>query len=64
MSKFAGNINDSLVVIKLIVELKNIGTVATEYVGKDGNRYINLSGEPSVRKYLNATRYLINDKKY
>lgn len=63
MSNFAGNINDSLGVIKLIVELKSIGIVATEYVGKDGNRYIKLSGDPSVRKYLSATRYLINDKK-
>ncbi|WP_246593388.1 hypothetical protein [Photorhabdus akhurstii] len=34
---------------------------ATEYFGKDGRRYIKLSGYPGVRNYLNATRYLTNN---
>lgn len=43
------------------MELRGFGVTATEYVGRNGNRYIRLSGYPGIRRYLNATRYLIDN---
>ncbi|MDR0218316.1 MAG: hypothetical protein LBI71_05440 [Enterobacteriaceae bacterium] len=78
LSNFAGNIKDIPGVFKvashfkptnvgifthIVNELKGKGIIATEYLGKNGERYIKLSGYPAVRKYLNATRYLISNKK-
>ncbi|OCQ52993.1 hypothetical protein Ppb6_01886 [Photorhabdus australis subsp. thailandensis] len=78
LSNFAGNIKDALGVFKvaknfkpinigiftyIINELKGKGIKAIEYLGKNGERYIKLTDRPGIRKYLNATRYLINNKK-
>ncbi|KLU16123.1 MULTISPECIES: hypothetical protein [Xenorhabdus] len=77
-SNFAGNIKDTPALLKtiwhfkptnigmmafIINELKGKGIKATEYLGKDGVRYIKLSGYPAIRRYLNATRYIITNKK-
>lgn len=61
MSSFAGNIAESLSVGRIVMELRGFGVTATEYVGRNGNRYIRLSGYPGIRRYLNATRYLIDN---
>jgi len=45
------------------MELRGFGVMATEYVGRNGNRYIRLSGYPGIRRYLNATRYLIDNQR-
>lgn len=45
------------------MELRGFGVTATEYVGRNGNRYIRLSGYPGIRRYLNATRYLIDNQR-
>ncbi|MDC9613791.1 hypothetical protein PSI19_07810 [Xenorhabdus khoisanae] len=79
LSSFAGNIiKDAPGVFKvakhfkpidigiisyIINELKGKGIKAIEYLGKNGERYIKLTDRPGVRQYLNATRYLINNKK-
>ncbi|WP_321192239.1 hypothetical protein [Photorhabdus akhurstii] len=60
-SSFAGNIYDSFGIARIINDLRSFGVEATEYFGKDGRRYIKLSGYPGVRNYLNATRYLTNN---
>ncbi|AYH02791.1 hypothetical protein F6Q07_04420 [Pectobacterium parmentieri] len=58
VSSFAGNIAEAVSVSRIVMEIKGFGVKATEYIGKDGNKYIKLSGYPGVRKYSNATRYL------
>ncbi|HBE9179402.1 TPA: hypothetical protein ACSTJX_001302 [Serratia fonticola] len=63
MSSFAGNIAESLSVGRIVMELRGFGVTATEYVGRNGNRYIRLSGYPGIRRYLNATRYLIDNQR-
>ncbi|CDG19638.1 hypothetical protein [Xenorhabdus doucetiae] len=78
LSNFAGNIKDAPGVFKvakhlkptnigmidhILDELKGKGVKAVEYLGRNGERYIKLSGEPEVRRYLKATRYLIDNKK-
>ncbi|CAQ84103.1 MULTISPECIES: hypothetical protein [Photorhabdus] len=78
LSNFSGNIKDTPGVFKvaknfkpinigifthIINELKGNGIKAIEYLGKNGERYIKLTDCPGIRKYLNATRYLINNKK-
>ncbi|MCT8354313.1 hypothetical protein LGZ98_21415, partial [Photorhabdus kayaii] len=60
-SSFSGNIHDSFGVARIVNDLRSFCVEATEYFGKDGRRYIKLSGYPSVRNYLNATRYLANN---
>jgi hypothetical protein len=61
MSSFAGNIAESLSVGRIAMEMRGFGITATEYVGRNGNRYIRLSGYPGIRRYLDATRYLIDN---
>ncbi|NRN30820.1 hypothetical protein [Photorhabdus heterorhabditis] len=78
LANFAGSIKDAPGVFKvakhfkpmnmgiiehIVNELKGKGVVAKEFLGKNGVKYIKLSGTPSVRRYLNGTRYLINNKK-
>ncbi|PHM74038.1 hypothetical protein [Xenorhabdus kozodoii] len=78
LSNFSGNIKDAPGIFKvakhlkpinigittyIINELKGKGVKAIEYSGKNGERYIKLTDTPGVRRYLNATRYLINNKK-
>ncbi|CAQ82882.1 MULTISPECIES: hypothetical protein [Photorhabdus] len=60
-SSFASNIKDSYGVAKIVNDLRSFSVEATEYFGKDGRKYIKLSGYPGVRNYLNATRYLANN---
>lgn len=63
VTSFTGNYLDAYGLGKLINEIKSFGVEAIEYVGKDGNRYIKLTGLAGLRTYLNATRYLINNPK-
>ncbi|WP_323839572.1 hypothetical protein [Photorhabdus africana] len=57
ISPYAGNIHDSLDLFNVIGEFKKLGIKATEYMGKDGNRYIKISGYAGVRKIITASRY-------
>ncbi|MEZ2636355.1 hypothetical protein ACBP95_11675 [Morganella morganii] len=59
----AGSVYESGCVFRIINEFKDIGIKATEYVGKNGNVYIRLSGHAGVRAFLNATRYLADNPK-
>ncbi|MBN3264464.1 hypothetical protein [Pectobacterium brasiliense] len=63
VSSFAGNIAEAVSVSRIVMEMKGFGVTATEYVGKNGSKYIKLSGYPGVRKYLDATRYLVSNQK-
>nr|WP_207193825.1 hypothetical protein [Pectobacterium atrosepticum] len=63
VSSFAGNIAEAVSVSRIVMEIKGFGVTATEYVGKNGSKYIKLSGYPGVRKYLDATRYLVSNQK-
>lgn len=63
VSSFAGNIAEAVSVSRIVMEIKGGGVTATEYVGKNGSKYIKLSGYPGVRKYLDATRYLVSNQK-
>lgn len=60
-SSYSGNIYESYRVERIVNEFRNINITATEYVGKNGNVYIRISGHAGVRAYLNATRYLANN---
>ncbi|HDF2327480.1 TPA: hypothetical protein PC537_001020 [Morganella morganii] len=62
-TSFTGNYLDAYGLGKLIAEVKSFGVKAGEYIGRDGSRYIRLTGEASLRKYLTATIYLITDPK-
>ncbi|HAT3809329.1 TPA: hypothetical protein I8608_002188 [Morganella morganii] len=63
VSNFAGNVYESGRVSRIINEFGGLGVKATEYIGKNGNVYIRLSGHAGVRSFLNATRYLANNPK-
>ncbi|ACT14525.1 MULTISPECIES: hypothetical protein [Pectobacterium] len=63
VSSFAGNIAEAVSVSRIVMDMKGFGVTATEYVGKNGSKYIKLSGYPGVRKYLDATRYLVSNHK-
>ncbi|PWD70586.1 hypothetical protein [Pectobacterium versatile] len=63
ISSFAGNIAEAVSVSRIVMEMKGFGVAATEYVGRNGSKYIKLSGYPGVRKYLDATRYLVGNQK-
>ncbi len=63
VSNFSGSVYESGRVFRIINEFKDIGIKATEYVGKNGNVYIRLSGHAGVRAFLNATRYLADNPK-
>ena len=63
VSNFAGNVYESTRVTRIIHEFGGLGVKATEYVGKNGNVYIRLSGRPGVRAFLNGTKYLTNNAK-
>lgn len=60
-SSFAGNMMEALSVGRIAIEMRGFGVTATEYIGRNGNAYIRLSGYPGVRRYLDATRYLIDN---
>jgi hypothetical protein len=61
MSSFAGNIVEAFSVARIAIEMRGLGVTATEYVGRNGQRYIRLSGYAGIRRYLNATKYLIDN---
>ncbi|EMJ9775556.1 hypothetical protein RGO69_002357 [Morganella morganii] len=63
VSNFAGNVYESGRVSRIINEFGGLGVKATEYIGKNGNVYIRLSGHAGVRSFLDATRYLANNPK-
>ncbi|GEM_PF-2838854 len=63
VSNFAGSVYESARLSRIINEFGGLGVKATEYVGKNGNVYIRLSGHPGVRAFLNATRYLADNPK-
>lgn len=46
ISSFAGNIAEAVSVSRIVMEMKGFGVTATEYVGKNGSKYIKLSGYP------------------
>lgn len=62
-SVFFGSLVESLSVSRIVLEIRGFGVTATEYVGKNGSSYIKLSGYAGIRKYLDATRYLIDNPK-
>ncbi len=61
--RFFGSLVESLSVSRIVFEIRGFGVTATEYVGKNGSSYIKLSGYAGIRKYLDATRYLIDNPK-
>ncbi len=63
VSNFAGNVYESTRLTRIIHEFGGLGVKATEYVGKNGNVYIRLSGNPGVRAFLNGTKYLADNAK-
>ncbi|HGY2267431.1 hypothetical protein [Morganella morganii] len=63
VSNFAGNVYESARLSRIIHEFGGLGVKATEYVGKNGNVYIRLSGRPGVRAFLNGTKYLADNAK-
>lgn len=63
VSNFAGNIYESGRLSRIIREFAGLGVKATEYVGKNGNVYIRLSGHPGVRAFLNGTKYMADNAK-
>ncbi|CFQ60805.1 membrane protein [Yersinia similis] len=62
-SVFFGSLVESLSVSRIVLEIRGFGVTATEYMGKNGSSYIRLSGYAGIRKYLDATRYLIDNPK-
>lgn len=52
MSSFAGNIAEALSVGRIAMELRGFGVTATEYVGRNGNAYIRLSGYAGIRQFI------------
>jgi len=63
VSNFAGNVYESTRLSRIINEFAGLGVKATEYVGKNGNVYIRLSGHPGVRAFLNGTKYMADNAK-
>lgn len=60
-SSYSGSIYEGYRVGRIINEFRSFNIEAQEYVGKNGNVYIRISGHAGVRAYLNATRYLANN---
>lgn len=61
MSSFAGNIAEALSVGRIALEMRGFGVTATEYVGRNGHIYIRLSGYAGIRRFLDATKYRIDN---
>ncbi|NHB89297.1 hypothetical protein C5471_16985 [Photorhabdus tasmaniensis] len=57
ISSYAGNIRDAFDFTNVVREFKRLGIKATEYVGKNGEKYIKISGYAGVRKFITASRY-------
>ncbi|WP_387492309.1 hypothetical protein [Photorhabdus sp. RM96S] len=63
ISPYAGNIRDAFDFINVVGEFKKLGIKATEYVGKNGQRYIKISGHAGLRKIITASRYSASNMK-
>lgn len=63
ISPYAGNIRDAFDFINVAGEFKRLGIKATEYVGKNGQRYIKISGHAGLRKIITASRYSASNMK-
>ncbi|WP_338089237.1 MULTISPECIES: hypothetical protein [Photorhabdus] len=63
ISPYAGNIRDAFDFVNVVGEFKRIGIKATEYVGKNGQRYIKISGHAGLRKIITASRYSASNMK-
>ncbi|WP_339366876.1 hypothetical protein [Photorhabdus antumapuensis] len=63
ISPYAGNIRDSFDFVNVVGEFKRIGIKATEYVGKNGQRYIKISGHAGLRKIITSSRYSASNMK-
>ncbi|MDX7988984.1 hypothetical protein FE392_16960 [Xenorhabdus sp. 12] len=57
VSAYAGNIYDSRGVYDVIREFKSLGIKATQHVGKNGEKYIHISGHAGLRSRIMGTRY-------
>uniref|UniRef100_UPI0036DE9E4C hypothetical protein n=1 Tax=Photorhabdus sp. RM322S TaxID=3342825 RepID=UPI0036DE9E4C len=57
ISPYAGNIHDAFDFTNVVSEFKRLGIKATEYVGKNGQKYIKISGYAGVRKFITASKY-------
>ncbi|CAM3199771.1 hypothetical protein XENE109146_02400 [Xenorhabdus nematophila] len=57
ISTYAGNIYDAHGFSEVCREFKSLGIKATEHVGKNGEKYIHLSGHPGLRSRIMGTRY-------
>ncbi|WP_422631073.1 hypothetical protein [Photorhabdus stackebrandtii] len=57
ISPYAGNIRDAFDFTNVVREFKRLGIKATEYVGKNGEKYIKISGYARFRKIITASRY-------
>ncbi|NHB88750.1 hypothetical protein C5471_13980 [Photorhabdus tasmaniensis] len=57
ISSYAGNIRDAFDFTNVVREFKRLGIKATEYVGKNGEKWIKISGYAGFRKIITASRY-------
>ncbi|CAM3528737.1 hypothetical protein ABLA30_12005 [Xenorhabdus nematophila] len=57
ISTYAGNIYDAHVFSEVCREFKSLGIKATEHVGKNGEKYIHISGHAGLRSRIIGTRY-------
>ncbi|WP_445374558.1 hypothetical protein ACSLVK_21745 [Photorhabdus tasmaniensis] len=63
VSTYAGSIYDLHEFYEVCREFKRLNMTSTIYVGENGNRYIHLSGHPSLRRLVRETRYGANHPK-
>ncbi len=63
ISTYAGNIYDSHGFSEVCREFKSLGIKATEHVGKNGEKYIHLSGHAGLRSRIMGTRYRAKNPK-
>ncbi|PHM36293.1 hypothetical protein Xmau_04302 [Xenorhabdus mauleonii] len=57
ISTYAGNIYDAHGFYEVCREFKSLGIKATEHVGKNGEKYIHISGHAGLRSRIMGTRY-------
>ncbi|MDC9592905.1 hypothetical protein [Xenorhabdus sp. IM139775] len=62
-SSFAGNMLESIGVMKIIKEFKSLDVEAKEYKGRERDTYIKITGKKSVRKFITGTNYRIDNPK-
>ncbi|PHM50864.1 hypothetical protein [Xenorhabdus miraniensis] len=62
-SSFAGNMIESVGVMKIINEFRSLGVEAKEYKGRGGATHIKITGKQSVRKFITGTNYRLDNQK-